>query len=528
MNNIIYEEISSIIIADGNLDNYNLLNVTSIITKLNYDDLLINQINILDYVNNRKYESGDYIKYNINLINSLFIYLYKNPDFLNDIFVKYMEIINWNQLLYNYFIKLLLCTNNVNIFDYVYDKMISESYILDETDIINFMDKKGYNFDNISIHMYGRFYCIDILISLLNKVNDKDHFLLNIFSRKKSFNTIGYIELCLDNYAFDIIFDIEKDIGYIYNFYKCTNELLENIIIYQLEYIDYEIIEKIIIDNDLDINKLIDFAIKNSNYEFLDRCINSNSFKLNNYDILLQLSRKYFFYSNKKSLIKVCFNKLFNYKKINKDQIDKLFYNSVIYSNIFIFEKLLRYYKIYNHLNLPLLFTNMTCHKICSILIVNTDYIDYNNPKYFLYYLKKYFILRFLIKNNRLSNNSCITIFNMIKNQSSFNYCKKYILNLNIISFNYELCDLLYKTKAYDALNIYLINNYHIHNISFLIIKEKYNNIITANKFYFLLIKLKINDEEGLYIYKTVYKKFRWKSHTIKYILKNIKNLLCF
>jgi hypothetical protein len=351
-------------------------------------------------------------------------------------------------------------------------------------------------------------------------------------------NNTEYIEISFDNYrlSFDIITDSEADIGNIYNSLSSriiSKELMENIIIYQLKYnINQELytnIEQNILKDKLDINNIILSSLTNNNYTFLKLCINSKTFKLDTFDILLQLSKQYLHcYFNKYYIIKECFNKLFNIKNLDKDQIDKLFYNSLIHSNMYIFEKLLRYYNIYNQFNILYILKKIKAYKLFDIFIRKIKNIEFNNPLYFQYYIKKYYILRSLIRNKKLNNITICHIFNMIKDSYYYNRIKKILFKSNIIPFDYQTCDLLYKTRAYEALNLYLINNYHIHNIQFATIKEKYNNIIYAGYFYSLLVKLKINNDDGNYIYRTVYKKYRWRSHTIKFILKNIKNLLCF
>ena len=503
-------------------DNYEIaISLTNFIkNKLNINNTRLNTLiilNILNHISKNIYNTVDYYKTQMVLVNSLFIYTSKLSNPLEDIiFYIFIDNINWNDSLCIYLLKLLCAINYYDCFIYIYIRFGNCKYAIT---LINFLS--NYNDDGIE----GNIKCITIFNYLLDQIiSDKlkiqliDQFYDNMIKIDKLLfdnKMIIYLDcynLCIEhkscvnyinnnNNIYKYLNKIDNSILYDTNL--LINKAFKSVIINSIEsrYIIDDIIEKYNIDPNI---YIID-ALKYCNYFYINNYIDYRKLSSYTNDILLIIS-KYNIYSLKLNKIfkwKIIFKLVDNLIKIGYvseltfNQINQIMINAIKYNNKLIIYKIFPILVNKDRCKIKYLLNHSLSRYMFQIVmrLLNRYKLinNYNGDDMIDIYTNNYYLIRYLIQYNKLKKATYDKIFiKILSNNIDTN--KKYILAL-ILShlssnsyYDINICKLLYKKKCYDLLCSFLIKTRNKCIFTFDNIQKSYPKLIDCNNFYRLNI----------------------------------------
>ena len=386
--------------------------------------------------------------------------------------------------------------------------------IKDVFNLNNFTKKKYYFYNDDSIDLYFYNSSIEFDFYLLNN---------NIIS-DKIFIYVNLIDL-------NLLTDDIKDIIFSYIIFKKNYAYPYNILLNDLQ---------------IDPNKYFLLALKYNNYDFINNHILFNKLNLNEIiEGLMIISKKYVFYTSyislkTKKIINVM-NKLIINKYmllIDNDIIAKLTYNSVMYNNIYMVKKIVKYYVKTNFKNINNLIIYAKEKKTFNILI--NELKNYNikiniiNEDILKFFINNKKLLCNMIRKKCIDNEALYKLFYIIVICYKKNcYLHKKILYLIInqinLIFDNKISDILYKKNQYFLLCKYLINTANQHNYNYSDIKIKYENIIFNRLFLSLIFTLKLTTEDANDIInklKIKESRYHWQIIGIEYFCKKIFKIL--
>ncbi|ORX61211.1 ankyrin [Piromyces finnis] len=346
----------------------------------------INNNNIsLSYFNDENFDLLIYAIENnssIEMINYIILY-YKSLNYtvFDDIVNKYKTPLLCAFLLSRFSIIKVLLQNGANI-----------NYEIQEIDIASILYKKNYlNNENFRFMINNGYKITSKLLSLL--ISDNSYYFLKIifdtYFYKSSFIlsiliiSRNKIALSKDQLKSFIINEKTKNV-FRYNFYDKAL-YYNNLKVLKMLY-DYDGIEYILSLKNYKLCELLNEAIENNNYEFINKVLSSNQFNVKDMDVGLFLSKKFFSYEKLKSKLnimnffttKLLQNKSFDYSILCFEDI---IYNlrkigSISYLKIFIKQSLNHRtfsFRNVNFQNLILIISEMYCNvKLMKYIIISS------------------------------------------------------------------------------------------------------------------------------------------------------------
>lgn len=543
-----------------NLDKYNnnniinalhlfIFNVDEINTKI--ENILIN---ILKYVRDNSWNTVNFTKLQIDIVNNLFYYILKKNELMNSngeniikdveilsdiVFKEYQATIIWNKNLYTHFLKLLTFIDFVECFDYIYNQAIDNNYVIN----LNTLFGCKYN-NNITFNVNGIVKCIKISRYILTKIND-------IIERSKFINLLydELLEYINDFYPLTVCLDCV--IGY-FDINNSTYE--DNYLIYkyvkldECEYIKDKIMKCIIFGkskNKIVYDECIEKFKINPNTHILDAIKCVNNFYLTNfitinthdeiYNLLFDISSVpiigalFIVKSQYKEIIKIIrkFTHIRYINKLSQNQIKTIMFNATKNKNIFIVRYLFNYFIKNSDIDVIMLFKYAKHIKMIKLLINLCEHIINFNDKNLLHiYINNNVLLRCLLEKNMLDNTVLKILSDIVLNNNIFKgkgYMAYLIFrNLNI-PFNNKICKQLYELHCYDAVCIYLKKNHEQANLNYNIIKTRYKKIINSYTFRELLFNLNLTIEQAHDLLSNI--KNNSYAKNITFLIKNIMKI---
>lgn len=505
---------------------------------------------VLKHIRDNSWNTIDFTKLQINIINNLFYYILKKNNFLTDeeqkteiknidilldfVFKEYQMTIIWNKNLYTYFLKLLTIIDFVECFEYIYNQAISNNHVIR----LNILFDYKYINDDMPLDICGPIKCIKIIKYILTKID-------NIIERNKFINLLydnfltktrvsRLLEVCLD----DVI-------GY---FYINNRNYENNYLIYkyfklnEIEHVKDKIIKCIILGKCKD-KTIYDDCIKkfkiNPNTYILDALKYKNFYYLTNiisikthdeiYDLLLNIASIPFswieLYFDTRKMIKT-FTHIRYINKLSQNQLETILLSAIKNKNEAIIQYLFNFFVKNYDTDVITLFKYVKYNKIIRLLVNLCNHhnvpLNFNNKNLLHVYMNNDVLLIYLLKNNMLNNNLLKILSDIVLNNNVIK--KKYISylifeNLNF-PFDNKICKRLYELHHYGTVCMYLKKNHEQINLNYDMIKSQYIKIINCNSIQKLLFSLNLSTVQANDLMSNI-KKERL-AEKIMFLIRNI------
>lgn len=551
-----------------NLNEYDCKTILSslqfmVFEKLNFDNEIKNFdiINyVLNHVNVNRYEVGNVHLIQRMIVHNMIYYFTRKikithnlQNIIHDpIFILHINTINWNTQIYQCALHLLLLFDNLECFQLIYNKAISQNIMVSFYDVL-FNNNSNYAHDEFFI-----FISLNIMTFIINSIseyNDKikiiDHLYDNtsklIYYRTKMLDlylddTIGYISLKVDCNVNNVcgIYKLFKS----HELEHIKDKIMTSIIKNNFDNVDKKIYTDYINYMNINPNLFLTDALSCANKYFIDTFIDIPTICSDTSMLFKILS---FLVSDNKinaweidsfNLTKKIKRQLFCEKylcMLDDNQIIKLMRIATkYYNNADVIGYIFNRFTKCNTNYISMLDSSRSVHimqHLLNLYVKNNISLDCNDEQYFHLYINNSRLVICLIGKQLLNECTCNKLLNVLS-QNKLNIKNKCILSSKIVEytikkyggvFDQKICDGLYKNKCYDATCTYInLMSNQIH-ISFDVIKRNYKNIINTRNFKKLLFHLRLTKDDAINILSRII--HTWKRSGYLFIFNNLLHL---